>query len=438
MTSNVLILSNARSLNKTKLHIKSLTKIGVTPVVFTDIDQDSLNVSEHFYQEALYTFVNFTNASMILQHAATYSPVAICSVSENLLELVPDLEERCGLPPSISHMGAKILSDKFLFDQFCFENNLPVAKSILPKSESEILTFGKNCILKPTVGSGQYYNFRDKLTDDHFEYRYFENGKNLASYLNKIGKLNFIINANVDGRYCPERYSQKPVKFMLQEYFEPKKELCCIGNFVNGELTINSTGQLYKSGELGDAHHQLIDIDKVGREQHCTEHQLYIMGPPTHAKLFETFLKKISDRLQIKNLFFSGPDLFEISGSDFIFSDFNGRISGQFNEIPDDMALQVVIDFWERCLQLKNKDKKTDFKEYFATGFPYLKSGRYTYDETHPDIKFTKSVFTIQEKRKSMDNKLNTTKMILRSKNQENVIALFDKLPKLLSAEKLP
>lgn len=414
---SVLIIANPRSFNKGIAHLNALRELNHTVYLLVNRDpsEDELITLMTMGNILVCNFNDFDQIANVLD-GKQIDFVAV--LSENLLVLQHKIELYLGLDTSMPLSSAEILSNKLSFDQFCTENDIPVPRHTLIKHKDQF-DIDYPCITKATIGSGQYYTIRND--DVYFEYRKFTNGSEFREYLECNDLMTKFLDCNNNGLLL-ERYARVPLHFYTQEYIYAENEYCTTGAIVNGVPYFYLTGQLMKYSEMPDL--TVDSMNEYGKKQHFTEHLTYIMNKPEQwlVEKFDRFYSKLIDKLKIRSMFFSGPDIYMNDKEYFV--DLNSRLSGQFNLIYKKIAPNSVINTWKSLLY---KEPMQDYELIMsaASGYPIITQGTYTkVNELHNDnvdfIRFS-DILEVPQTRRNMDNKDIREKIVVYGKSSEDV-----------------
>ena len=244
----------------------------------------------------------------------------IITVAESLLPIQAELEKKWGLS-NLSIESANILSDKKLMDDFCIsiglENLIP--DSVIPKSPSDLDIFkDRPFIIKPTIGSG---------TKQHrsFDYVTFNNQQDFLQTVD-----NSFFEDNRKG-YAHTLFNNRTSHYMAQEQLPIEADL--YGPYYYGKNNI-----LWVKSK--------IVVKKI--DECCYETRgMSWMSIPTNSVPIDVraeaqmFMDTITDELQLKNMFFSGPDYYKW-GSNVKLIDANPRL-GQGLQIINSMHDYTII-----------------------------------------------------------------------------------------------
>jgi hypothetical protein len=244
----------------------------------------------------------------------------IITVAESLLPIQAELEKKWGLS-NLSIESANILSDKKLMDDFCIsiglENLIP--DSVIPKSPSDLDIFkDRPFIIKPTIGSGT-------KQQRSFDYVTFNNQQD---FLQTVDDSFFEDNKK---GYAHTLFNNRTSYYMAQEQLHIEADL--YGPYYYGKNNI-----LWVKCKIA-----VNKIDEYSYETRC----LSWMSVPTNSVPIDVraeaqmFMDAITDELQLKNMFFSGPDYYKW-GSNVKLIDANPRL-GQGLQIINSMHDYTII-----------------------------------------------------------------------------------------------
>jgi len=244
----------------------------------------------------------------------------IITVAESLLPIQAELEKKWGLS-NLSIESANILSDKKLMDDFCIDNGLEnlIPDSVIPKSPNDLDIFkDRPFIIKPTIGSG---------TKQHrsFDYVTFNNQKDFMQVVDDS-----FFDDNKKG-YTHTNFNNRTSYYMAQEQLPIEADLYAPYYYgknnviwVKSNIVVNT-------------------IDEYSYETRC----LSWMSIPTNSVPIDIraeaqmFIDIVTDELQLKNMFFSGPDYYK-HGSSIKLIDANPRL-GQGLQIINSMHDYSII-----------------------------------------------------------------------------------------------
>ena len=248
----------------------------------------------------------------------------IMTVAESLLPIQAKLEKKWGLN-NLSEETAAILSDKKMMDDFCISAGLGniIPDSVIPKSPSDLDIFKyRPFIIKPTIGSGtkQYRSF-DYVTFN-----------NQSDFLASVDQSFFTDNTN---GYTDESFNSRTSRYMAQEQLPIEAVLWC--------------PYYYGSTHLLWAKSKSVVNPINGRSYETRAHDW--MSVPTDSVPVKVrvqaqkFMDTVIDKLELKDMFFSGPDYYTLN-SEIKMIDANPRL-GQglqiINSIHDYSILPKVL-----------------------------------------------------------------------------------------------
>ena len=238
----------------------------------------------------------------------------IWSMAESLLPLQAKLEKEWGIK-NVSVESADILTNKKKFDDFCIQCGLEsfIPYSTIPTNLSDLDYFNnKPFIIKPVIGSGTKQNYDTNIA--YFSYK----NKNdfmkrvpvdLLFYTNQKGFTDPDFN-NVTNYYMAQEHLNHPTVYApygyVNEYGEYRHIFTVVGKCIDNQiddLTFESKPTNWFS---------VPDIDL----------------PPAVIKWRDYFFNTIIDELQIKSMFFAGPDFYYDGRYDIKIIDCNPRLGG--------------------------------------------------------------------------------------------------------------
>lgn len=335
---NIIIISHERSLNKAEGLLVAYKNYNVTLVVDRSFDKKLRPYTS--FAKKIITVKNFN----ILDITKKINKCdKIWCVSENLLPIQSQLESYYGID-NIKPYAAEILSNKQMFDDFCRQVGLEdyVPLSITPTFHSQLDLFENNEIFtKPDIGTGNNVFYPgSEQNAPNIEYRRYNNKHHFLQYLKDKNVHNEFFNFNKNGIY-DERFNFKRCKIMIQEYHWSEEPSIIPIGFVK-DKKINIICYLkttkVKFGDRLDPLKSPVELHSISKKSDIAKDlAVWIVSKEEidverHSKI-EYFLQTIVDKLNIKELFFAGPD-FHISNNKLIAIDFNPR-PGQFMNILD-------------------------------------------------------------------------------------------------------
>lgn len=270
----------------------------------------------------------------------------IITVAESLLPIQAKLEKKWGLS-NLSIESANILSDKKLMDDFCISIGLEslIPDSVIPKSPSDLDIFkDRPFIIKPTIGSGT-------KQQRSFDYVTFNNQEDFLQIVDDS-----FFKDNKRG-YDQTSFNNRTSYYMAQEQLPIEADLYAPYYYgKNNILWVKSNIAVNK-------------IDEYSYETRCSSW----MSIPTDAVPIDIkaeaqmFIDAITDELQLKDMFFSGPDYYKW-GSNIKLIDANPRL-GQGLQI-----INIIHDY--TIIPKILSGKPFSIKNHFLWKISTLKPGR--------------------------------------------------------------
>ena len=256
----------------------------------------------------------------------------IWTMAESLLPLQAKLEQEWNIN-NVSIKTAEILSDKKKMDDFCIEEGLEalIPKSTIPTCLKDFEIFdGGPFIIKPVIGSGT------KQDRDHrIHYMTYHN---VDSFIrDTYSELLFQINKT---GFVDEEFGGRTNYYMAQEYLSHSK-LYAPYIYVNEHGAINHI--FWVEGNI-----ETYDIDKNRFESRPIDFMSldYTAAPKEVISACEFYFETIVGELDIKSMFFAGPDFYYEEGLPTKVIDCNPRI-GQglqlLNELNDNKIIQSLL-----------------------------------------------------------------------------------------------
>ena len=369
---NIIILSHERSLNKAEGLLRAHSCDKVTLVVDSTPDQEY----KPYTKEADRIIVS-KGFDVVHITSKIKSCDKIWCVSENLLPVQSQLESYYGID-NLTPFAAEVLSNKQKFDDFCRNIGLEeyVPMSITPTFHKQLDVFGSNeFFTKPDIGTGSnvFYPGSDQNTPN-IEYRRWNNKHHFLKHLKDKESHNDFFMLNKQGIHT-ERFNFKPCRIMAQQYhWSEEPSIAPIGYVKDGNIKVLFYLKMSKV-KFGDT----LDPSKTPEELHSNSKQSDIakdlavwiasvdeIAVDRHLSITH-FMNTIVNKLQVKELFFAGPD-FHISNNKLIAIDFNPR-PGQFMNILD-----KVNDYTIFQDILKSKD--VEIKKQLLWGCSMLQPGK--------------------------------------------------------------
>lgn len=335
---NIIILSHERSLNKAEGLLRAYVNDNVILVV------DNMPDTEYkpYVKEANRIIVS-KGFDIVHTTSKLDSCDKIWCVSENLLPIQSQLESYYGID-NLTPFAAEVLSNKQKFDDFCRQIGLGdfVPNSITPTFHKQLDIFNnKEFFTKPDIGTGSnvFFPGADQNTPN-IEYRRWNNKHHFLKHLKDKDSHNEFFSLNKQGIHT-ERFNFKPCRIMAQEYHWSEEPSIIPVGYVKDRI-VNTICYLKTTKvKFGD----ILDPTKTPVELHSNSKQSDIakdlavwivsteeIDSNKHVDM-QHFLQSIVDKLNIKDLFFAGPD-FHIDNDRLIAIDFNPR-PGQFMNILD-------------------------------------------------------------------------------------------------------
>lgn len=311
---NILIIAHERGLNKTKGILKALKNKNC--ILFTDQPPNDFKTYVNNARQIIIS--HWFNIIDVISQVKHIDVIYCCS--ENLLPIQSQLEYYYNIK-NLSPFAAEVLSNKQLFDDYCrtigLENYVP--KSITPKNFEDLNIFDINdtVFTKPDIGTGGNVFVKD------VDYKKW----NINDFKNDQG-VGKIFELNREGLYR-QRFNNKPCKMMVQKFLSCRNGVMAPYGFVaDGYVNVIGYLRLEKSK---------IDISKDLKIWFVDNSEV---DSNIHQKI-KFFLNTLINSLNIKELFFVGPD-FWMDGDDLIGIDFNPR-NGQFVNNLDDINNNNII-----------------------------------------------------------------------------------------------
>jgi len=335
---NIIFLAHRRSLNKTEGLINAYKDCHLTLVSDAGDLGDKFTFLKHLDEVCLVKGFDLVNITRKIKKCDK-----IICVSENLLPIQSQLESYYGIK-NLSPYAAEILSNKQTFDNFCRSIGLGnfVPKSITPTFHSQLEIFNNNEIFtKPDIGTGSNVFIPDSNQNQpKIEYRRWNNKHHFMKYLNDKDFHNDFFGINKTG-IQNHRFNYRPCKIMVQEYhWSEEPSIAPIGYIKDGKVNILTYLKISKTkfGDMPDASKNPIELHSQSKATDIAKNLAVWTVPkeqvnPDVHKNIVYFLQTIIDKLNVKDLFYAGPD-FHISQGKLIAIDFNARV-GQMMNILD-------------------------------------------------------------------------------------------------------
>lgn len=257
----------------------------------------------------------------------------VWTMAESLLPIQAELEEKYNIN-GLSKRAAAILSNKKMMDDFCVENGLEalIPESVIATSPDDLDLFkDKAFIVKPVVGSGTKKNYNTDiaycsyLSKDHF---FKDTHSDLVFRLNQIGWKDPLFN---------NRHNY----YMFQEHLHHNK-IYASYNYVNEFGDIQElfwVAANVREAPISEYSFQsrpmdfwMVDVDEV---------------PVEIVKASRFYFETIVEELDLKSMFFAGPDFYYQEGLPTKLIDCNPRI-GQglqiLNEVHGNRYLPSILE----------------------------------------------------------------------------------------------
>jgi len=252
----------------------------------------------------------------------------IYTISESLLPIQAKLEKEWGLN-NVSERAADILSDKKKFDDLCISIGLQslIPHNIIPTNPDHLDYWkDKPFIVKPVVGSGS--------KPGGLNYISFKNKKEFLSYCLNNKVLNFFTN-NEKG-WKDSQFNNRINRYIVQDQLPTNAEIWGPYYYVNDSGVIKDL--LWVKGKVW-----YNQIDKYRYETKLSEWMSFDeKDVPDDIKLYaDRFYNKVINNLQLRNMFFSGPDFYKWEDN-IKMIDCNPRI-GQGLQQMDDVHNNTIV-----------------------------------------------------------------------------------------------
>ncbi len=315
----IVVISHERSLNKAETIINNLH---ISNEIFLVVEQ---KISAHkTYANKCHQIIEAPSFDVeIIKSKISHCDKVFC-VSENLIPVQSELEKYFGIS-NISNLASKVLSNKFELHKFCMSNQLEnfCPKTIIPCSEEMLDVFSGKVIVKPDIGTGSNRFLPNKFCD--LEYKVWDSARDLISFLKKLDLADLFFQINKESIKI-NRFNYKPCKMLVQ-------------SFITNDVPVYAPCGLYKNGVAKisffvKTNPALVNYSKgmadVGNKE--------VYSVPVHEVPQEilskskVFIEKLLTSLNVKEIFFSGPDIYPSKGS-FYAIDFNPRPGHFFNLI---------------------------------------------------------------------------------------------------------
>ena len=257
----------------------------------------------------------------------------IWTMAESLFPLQAKLEKKWNVK-NISSRTAEILSDKKQMDDFCASLGIAplIPKSVIPTKIQDFDIFsGKSFIIKPTIGSGTKQDYKHKI--DYISYNNIDSfiDDAYSDLLFKVNETGFVDN-NFGGR----------INFYMAQEYLPHKKLYAPYVYVNQCGSIRNI--FWVEGNI-----ETNVIDKNRFESKPIDFMSINSTdvPKDVVASSEFYFQTIVDELNIKSMFFAGPDFYYETGLHTRVIDCNPRI-GQglqiLNELNGNNILTALLE----------------------------------------------------------------------------------------------
>lgn len=245
----------------------------------------------------------------------------IWTLSESLLPVQAKYEREWGLS-DLSDTAAEILTDKKKFDDFCCKIGLKdlIPKSVIPTKKEDL--FSCPIIVKPTIGSGS--------KQDGFAYSSFYSKE---EFLENMPNNFFTINKE---GFRDQKFNNEKSYYMIQEKLPSHAKIYAPYFFIDNNGNLNNIFWIRMQTKIiARSNSKFIEMPI------SVEVTDRIDVPDKLKEAANTLYESLSDMLNLRNFFFSGPD-FYIWDNNIKLIDCNPRI-GQGLEIMDKMHNNKLI-----------------------------------------------------------------------------------------------
>ena len=292
----------------------------------------------------------------------------VYTISESLLPIQAKLEKQWGIT-NVSEKAADILSDKSKMDNWCSNLgfNSIVPHSVIPTDHTHLDIFeNKPFIIKPVIGSG--------AKPGGLNYLSFKNKKefllHLESYVKFTRSYSSFFKDNKEGKSDGE-FNNRKNYYMAQEQLPDDSTMWGPYGYVNDKQEFKML--MWVKGELG--------YNQISKYAYETKAQSWMSFdakdvPKDVRETADNFLKKLITSLNLKNMFFSGPDFYKW-GNTIKYIDCNPRL-GQGLQQMDDIHRNEIMS------KVLN-DESVSFNKQFYWVSSKLKPGtiKYVKDISH-------------------------------------------------------
>ena len=357
---NIIIISHERSLNKAQGLLSAYKDentylvCDLPPNENKTYVNDARNIIISRYLDVVEIIRNIPKADKIL------------CVSENLLPLQSQLEAYYGID-NISAFAAEVLSNKQMFDDYCRKIGLSkyTPNSITPRNHNNLAIFkNKQIFSKPDIGTGSNIFYPgDDNNAPSVEYRRWNNRHHFLKHLKDKSQHNEFFELNKNGIHL-QKFNYKTCRIMFQEYhWSNSPTLCPMGYVKDGKVIIEFyvKNSKIKYGETVDpasdpiTSHSTSETSDITRERAVWVASENEVDDETVKASYE-FIQTLVTNLNIKDMFFAGPDFHKTIDNKIIAIDFNPR-PGQFINILDSVNDHNIITNFVRQepIHIKNK-----------------------------------------------------------------------------------
>ena len=239
----------------------------------------------------------------------------IWTLAESLLPIQAKYDKLWNIG-DMSMSAANILTNKKSFDDFCSKIGLEeiIPKSVIPLSPDDI--FNGPSIVKPTIGSGTKLN-GISYTSYYSKEELLMNLPNNFFEINRIGYRDPKFNNNLTHYMVQEKLPYESVIYAPYYY---------VDNNSNGKLLFWVRGKLKRTVTNNNQF-----LDHPGSFHVVPQDEV----PTKIVDYATTLFEYITDFLQVKNIFFSGPDFYYYDNK-VKYIDCNPRI-GQGVQLSNDI-----------------------------------------------------------------------------------------------------
>ena len=322
----VVIFVHNRGFNKLNYFVKGLTDLGYRVSIITD-----------FVYESQVNRFQLNDAEIIVDESFSKfeigKPDWIFCLNENLLPVQASIDE------DLSLTASNVLVHKNLFNDYCRKIGLGeyIPKSVVPYQPSDLDLFSGSFYIKPTVGTGTKREGKyEKLM-----YYGFECKSDFLLFLRQNG-LDDFFSDNYQSMTRPN-FNNVPFRFMAEEYLEGEDTISpyvYIDNESKPNLLWWSKNEIKRFSERGLRFED--QIWKIYSQEVVDERGEMIMD----------FHTRFAKELGIKNMIFSGPDMYK-----------NGKIIDINPRPGNGMAIASSFnkDLWRMIIEEKRCELKNHY-----------------------------------------------------------------------------